>query len=422
MNSIGLRWSLALAVSILTGCRPAPEALGSKATSSAQAASPDSSSKPTQPPADSPAAAHSASAPYPAALQQTADVSESPILISECPGVDGGTEDEIAAQASALVPLKPGLTLSTTWSRTTEADEVECLTHVRGVDATAVAVTASCGMRDGTQTATRRECRADLRSAYMFSTGAGDEPDVLKGATMLGLSKKSFGELKAKGATRHRNVTMYEGRLIGDLDGALSRQGTGRFAATVNDRVVELPVIRAAGTLRGTAMGKPVETRVEAAILNDERFPLILEYALRDIGTKGFSVRYTKLSYPTDGELEERLASTKQVDVYGIYFDVASDRIREESEPALREIADALAHNPDWTLSIDGHTDSVGGAAYNLDLSRRRSEAVRAALVERYAIAAVRLTTRGLGASQPKDTNDTTEGRARNRRVELRRR
>ena len=362
-------------------------------------------------------------APSPAAtataLEPAADLSEPPVLANECPAIDGGAEDEIAAQASALVPLKPGLTLSTTWHRTTEADEVECLTHVRAVDADAVAVTASCAMREATHTASRRECRVDLHSAYMFSTGAGDEPDVLKGATMLGLSKTSFGELKAKGTTRHRNVTMYEGRLIGDLDGALSRQGTGSFAATVNDRVVELPVIRAAGTLRGIAMGKSVETRVEAAILDDERFPLILEYALRDLGTKGFSVRYTKLSYPTDGELEERLASTKQVDVYGIYFDVGSDRIREESEPVLREIAVALAHNPEWTLSIDGHTDSAGGEAYNLDLSRRRSEAVRTALVERYAIAAVRLTTRGFGASQAKDTNDTAEGRARNRRVEL---
>lgn len=344
------------------------------------------------------------------------------MLVSECPAIADGGKDEIAEQASALVPLKPGLTLSTTWHRTTEADEVECLTHVRAVDVDAVAVTASCAMRDATHTASRRECRVDLHSAYMFSTGAGDEPDVLKGVTMLGLSKRSFGELKVKGATRHRNVTMYEGRLIGDLDGALSRQGTGQFVATVNDRVVELPVIRAAGTLRGTAMGKPVETRVEAAILDDGRFPLILEYALRDIGTKGFSVRYTKLSYPTDGELEARLASMKQVDVYGIYFDVASDRIREESEPVLREIADALAHNPDWTLRIDGHTDSVGGEAYNLDLSRRRSEAVRTALVERHAIAAGRLTTRGLGASLPKDTNETAEGRARNRRVELLRR
>jgi outer membrane protein OmpA-like peptidoglycan-associated protein len=107
------------------------------------------------------------------------------------------------------------------------------------------------------------------------------------------------------------------------------------------------------------------------------------------------------------------------VDVYGIYFDFASDAIRPESEPILKEIADVLARNAEWTLSINGHTDNIGGDTSNLDLSRRRSEAVRKALTERYAIAPARLTTSGYGASQPKATNDTIEGRAQNRRVEL---
>ena len=119
------------------------------------------------------------------------------------------------------------------------------------------------------------------------------------------------------------------------------------------------------------------------------------------------------------GEMERRLAEEKRVDVYGIYFDFNSDRIRRESEPILEEIADVLGRNPDWTLSIHGHTDNVGGDAYNLELSRRRSEAVRKALVQRFGIAAERLTTAGYGASAPKDDNDTPEGRARNRRVEL---
>jgi len=350
------------------------------------------------------------------------DLSEQPVLVAECPTIDDGAEEEIAAQASALVPLKPGLTLSTTWHRTTEADEVECLTQVQRVDAAAVAVTASRSMSDGVQSATRRTCRTDLRAAYMFSTGAGDEPDVIKGTTMFSLSTAAFGELKSKGSTRHRNVTMSEGAVIGDLDGLLQRLGTDTLATSVNDRIVDLPVVRVAGTLRGTAMGKPLETRVEGSIMDDERFPLVLDYTLKDVGARGFSVRYAKLSYPTDGELEERLASAKQVDVYGIYFDPASERLRPESEPVLREIADVLSRNPDWILSIDGHTDNTGGEAYNLDLSRRRSEAVRQALVERHLVAAQRLTTRGFGASQPKDTNETPEGRARNRRVELQRR
>lgn len=88
----------------------------------------------------------------------------------------------------------------------------------------------------------------------------------------------------------------------------------------------------------------------------------------------------------------------------------------------LREIAEALSRHPEWTLTINGHIDGVGDARANQALSERRSAAVRAALIDRFGVAPGRLTARGYGASVPKDTNQTREGRARNRRVELVRR
>jgi len=117
--------------------------------------------------------------------------------------------------------------------------------------------------------------------------------------------------------------------------------------------------------------------------------------------------------------LEKALADTGHVDVYSIYFSFNSDVIREESGPTLKEIAEVMRRHPDWKLGVNGHTDNIGAEQYNLDLSKRRAAAVKQALVARYTIAAVRLTTSGFGKSQPKDTNDTLEGRARNRRVEL---
>ena len=72
-----------------------------------------------------------------------------------------------------------------------------------------------------------------------------------------------------------------------------------------------------------------------------------------------------------------------------------------------------------WKLGIGGHTDSIASDAYNLDLSTRRAAAVKAALTTSYAVDPQRLTTAGYGESRPKDRNDTLEGRARNRRVEL---
>ncbi len=103
----------------------------------------------------------------------------------------------------------------------------------------------------------------------------------------------------------------------------------------------------------------------------------------------------------------------------GIYFSYNSDALRDESTPTLKEIADIMARHPDWRLTVNGHTDGIGGDQPNIELSKRRAAAVVNALVTRYHIDAGRLKSSGFGKSQPKDTNDTLEGRARNRRVEL---
>lgn len=123
----------------------------------------------------------------------------------------------------------------------------------------------------------------------------------------------------------------------------------------------------------------------------------------------------------TSGEqgLEESLASGEKVNVYTIFFSFNSDALRDESEPTLKEIANVLRRHEDWKLRIAGHTDGIGNEQANLDLSRRRAESVKAALVSQYGIDAARLSTTGFGKSQPIETNDTIEGRARNRRVEL---
>jgi outer membrane protein OmpA-like peptidoglycan-associated protein len=122
---------------------------------------------------------------------------------------------------------------------------------------------------------------------------------------------------------------------------------------------------------------------------------------------------------PSTPKIAKTLAVKKRVVVYGIYFDFASATLRPESAPVLEEIADALKTNPSWKLTIEGHTDNVGGVSYNLDLSRRRAVAVKNALVTRYHINASRLSTIGYGFSRPKASNDTPQGRALNRRVEL---
>jgi outer membrane protein OmpA-like peptidoglycan-associated protein len=104
---------------------------------------------------------------------------------------------------------------------------------------------------------------------------------------------------------------------------------------------------------------------------------------------------------------------------HGILFDTDSDRLKPDSAPVIQSIAKGLETNPNLKLLIEGHTDSVGNAAHNLDLSKRRAEAVKSVLVTQFQVDAGRLSTAGLGATKPIDANDTPMGRSQNRRVEL---
>jgi hypothetical protein len=104
---------------------------------------------------------------------------------------------------------------------------------------------------------------------------------------------------------------------------------------------------------------------------------------------------------------------------HGILFDTDSDHLKAESAPFIQAIAKGLDTNPNLKLLIEGHTDSVGDAKHNLDLSKRRAEAVKAVLVAQFNVDGARLTTAGLGATKPMDSNDTPQGRAQNRRVEF---
>jgi outer membrane protein OmpA-like peptidoglycan-associated protein len=93
--------------------------------------------------------------------------------------------------------------------------------------------------------------------------------------------------------------------------------------------------------------------------------------------------------------------------------------LKPESRPTLDEIARLLRAQPQLAVVIVGHTDSQGAYDHNMDLSRRRAEAVAQALVSSYQIARTRLRTAGVGFLAPVGSNATDEGRTLNRRVEL---
>ena len=102
-----------------------------------------------------------------------------------------------------------------------------------------------------------------------------------------------------------------------------------------------------------------------------------------------------------------------------IFFDVNSSTVKSEAYPMIYEAAKVLRNNPDLNVEIQGHTDNTGTAEYNLWLSQKRAESAMNYLVDK-GIDPGRLTAKGYGIKQPVASNDTPEGRAKNRRVEFR--
>ncbi len=101
-----------------------------------------------------------------------------------------------------------------------------------------------------------------------------------------------------------------------------------------------------------------------------------------------------------------------------IHFDFNKDRIRPESYPVLNAVVDVLSKNPAIKIEIQGHTDNVGAARYNKDLSNRRAASVRKYLVS-HGIGSERLTSMGYGMERPIVDNSTDQNRALNRRVQF---
>lgn len=309
-----------------------------------------------------------------------------------------------------------------------------------------------------------RSIRAeDQASAPIYLvTFRKDMPETIAQTTALGASQAVYKSLKTRNdATLGiiRDVFpdasldkaalsyIYNGR----TDYKLRRNAAAMTVSIlVNGQPTQLPVIHATGDTLGD--------KVEFFFLDDPGNPLALKFRL-GIGSyaevnKQMIAAAGKPAYPSDDRdalrvvrisydcadrelpqgagasvaplgaaaaMEQALADHKPVDVYDIFFSFNSAELRVESEPTLKLIGDLLKRHPDWRLRIGGHTDNIASEQFNLELSARRVAAVKSVLVGRFGITAARLLTQGYGKSQPRDSNETLEGRSRNRRVELQR-
>jgi outer membrane protein OmpA-like peptidoglycan-associated protein len=118
-------------------------------------------------------------------------------------------------------------------------------------------------------------------------------------------------------------------------------------------------------------------------------------------------------------EKESELLDTGTLRLDNVYFDTDKSTIKAESHAVLDEVGEILDKWPELRIEIGGHTDNTGTPAYNRDLSQARAEAVLDYLTSKYSLKKDQYTSKGYGETKPVASNDTSEGRARNRRVEF---
>ena len=360
------------------------------------------------------------------------------------------TTDQIdpAKLASGRILLKPGTILTDSWSlplADAESDNIirsvspaSFIFEYIGVGATDIAMTTKIHP-DFNQTV----CAKDIVEGEAYATGwtfksaKEPAPGLYPGVSYLLVPGAKFNELKSTGSTKWVH-TMYdymdalnEWELIA-WKGTLTRVEPDDvpFPLIINDERVNVPSIHVRANMRvienagrsGPGRPGPRDQPAEAYMLDDPNTPVMLSWMLGANIKEydSFKVQLVRVTYPRDKPtIEQQLEKNRKAITWGINFDFNSDTIRSVSEPVLKEIAQTMADRPGWKLTITGHTDNIGGHKYNLELSQRRSESVKKALVDRYHVDPSRLSTSGDGDSVPIDTNDTLEGRARNRRVEL---
>lgn len=319
-----------------------------------------------------------------------------------------------AARAQeGLGPFMPneGGTITTAWANAfgPDAESWMTFTNVKP-DRFDISYSSSRGM-----VAVRRIMVDDRMNARALVLGYNVKmPLVIPGTTTLGTSAVVLEQLRSTGQAPSDLIYTVN---LDSLPGVFTMTGQSNMSVTISGHSVTVPVIRATGRFQKGGM-KAVGDFV---FLNNRNNPVLLQYSVQ-VGNEK-APRSEQVVLVTEGPgqrsaLEQALRTMRNYTTHGIHFDFDKASIRANSNGLLNQIAVTMKNNPLWTLEITGHTDSIGDAGYNMKLSQRRADSIKAALVKR-GVASSRLSTAGAGAGDPIASNKTLQGRAQNRRVVL---
>lgn len=331
----------------------------------------------------------------------------------------------IAGDAAPNIPLEVGLMVTS--ATEDHGLDYEVLRSVVAADDTAVTFVLRRGAIPNVgvepTSITRIVDRQDLAQANrLVAYFHPEDPQSFPGSTATQASTALFEAL-----TRGEAVPFVFGIASGPLGllgsrkyyrGSLQRAEPTSIPMPVllNGVRTLLPSLHVHGTLKvGDDVGE-----AEFWWLNQADDPMALRWTFKDS-----SMQVIRIDTPTPptvktDQLGANLASDLcRAELHGIYFDTGSAVLLAQSEAEIAEIALLATNHANWRLTIEGHTDSQGSDADNLVLSQNRADAVLHALIDQHGVAADRLTATGFGETRPVESNDTLEGRARNRRVEL---
>lgn len=220
--------------------------------------------------------------------------------------------------------------------------------------------------------------------------------DVTSGATHGGGEQGLLNYLFPKSAVSEKSFS--NAACAVDMNFADLRYGVAKFSANGTDTHVAVLAYAAKDDLYCKA-------------LNERTVAIVV--------TLEAKAREQKMVTIKASELGQSIASSGKVAIYGIYFDVDKADLKPESKSQLDEIGALLRADTVLKLVVAGHTDNQGGVAHNMELSKKRADAVVAALVSGYGVAPDRLAAQGMGSAAPVASNGDEAGRAKNRRVEL---
>jgi hypothetical protein len=245
---------------------------------------------------------------------------------------------------------------------------------------------------------------------------AGIGASLAKSAPAGGIPANIGGFMMSLGVSRHY------------YRGTLKRVGTAAepFSVLLNGKRTTVPALHARGDM--TFVDRTITP--ELWWLDDPGNPMTLKWVVSSVNCYEIVTRIDFAPPGGDasgggggggggGAAAGLTGKDCRSELSGVYFTTASAEVVEASLPALQRFAALMAQHPDWVVTVEGHTDNVGSAEYNMDLSTRRANAVREVLISQLKVPANRLLAKGYGLTRPVETNATDEGRAHNRRVEV---